>query len=193
MSSSDVFLHTAPADNAPLVFDPYLAGQVAGTRRVENWGSRASTGQQFVVCDRRPGWKAIWYGGQKAWFADSPAQPTSLPALAKLLTPKAGKRSAPVYGTAYPPANQLPSDPLVQAFAAKHAPVVLSRYTIPTGQRYVLVGPAVTDLYFAGSTDGSSPYDRTDLHGSDRYDWIFFNHRMALVRADDVDVIQPRA
>ncbi len=188
MSSSDVFLRTAPSADAPLVKDPYLSAALAGTNRAENWGSRASTGQQFVVADRKGDWKAIWYGGQEAWFLDPPGRRTTVPSTAWVVTPKAGKASVSLYGEALPTSAEVPDDPNVQQYVGSRQVAPYTKYTMLAGQRYVLVGPAITDLYFAWNIDASVPYDRTDFHGATKYYWIFYNHRMALVRADDVDV-----
>src|SRR5512142_3584989 len=80
---------------------------------------------------------------------------------------KSGKPSAAGYGEALPRPAEVPADPNVQAYVTSHWVGPLAQYAIPAGQRYVLVGPAVTDLYFAWYIDGSARYDRTDLHGAD--------------------------
>jgi hypothetical protein len=47
-----------------------------------------------------------------------------------------------------------------------------------------------TDYYYAKSFDDSLPGDHTEVEGSDRYYEIWFGHRMAYVRAADVDRIR---
>jgi hypothetical protein len=189
--SSFVPLYTQPSTDAPLLADPYLHPTGAGTNAMNDWGDKASTGEQYVVADRRPGWTAIWFGGQEAWFQNSAAHPTTVPSKAERIVPKAGRTSIPVYTTAYPEASVYPPD--FVAFEGGKAPRPQSpakKYAIPAGQSYVAAGPARnTDSYFAIYYDGSAPYDQHDFIGTTKVYEIVYNHRMAFVNADDVDVV----
>ncbi|WP_225846301.1 N-acetylmuramoyl-L-alanine amidase [Streptomyces sp. HPF1205] len=190
--SSFVPLYTAPSTTAPLLSDPYLHKDGSpGTNAMNDWGDKAPTGEQYVVADRRPGWTAIWFGGQEAWFQDSAARPATVPQKAERIVPKPGLASVPVYTTAYPEASVYPPD--FVAFEGGKAPrpqVARAKYTIPAGQSYVAAGPAVnTDSYFAINYDGSAPYDQHDFVGQTKVYEIVYNHRMAFVNAADVDLV----
>ncbi|MEW1860797.1 N-acetylmuramoyl-L-alanine amidase [Streptomyces sp. NPDC088194] len=189
--SSFVPLYTAPSTSAPLLADPYLHPTGAGTNAMNDWGDKAPAGEQYVVAERRPGWTAIWYGGQEAWLQDTAQHPTTVPVKAERIVPKAGRTTIPVYTTAYPEASVYPAD--FVAFEGGTAPrpqTPAKKYSIAAGQSYVASGPAVnTDSYFAIYYDGSAPHDRTDFIGKTKVYEIVYNHRMAFVSADDVDVV----
>ncbi len=189
--ASFVPLYTAPSTTAPLLADPYLHPTGAGTQKIDDWGDKAPAGEQYVVADRQPGWTAIWYAGQEAWFQNSAARPTAVPVKAERIVPKAGKTSIPVYTTAYPEASVYPADFVkFEGGVAPRAQLARAKYTIAAGQSYVASGPAVnTDSYFAIYYDGSAPYDQHDFIGQTKVYEIVYNHRMAFVNADDVDVI----
>jgi hypothetical protein len=176
-----VYLHTAPDPNAPLLDDPALAG--AGTRRASDWGNKAVTGRQFYRFERRGQWDGIYYGGQRAWFYN-PNQWRSVPANNTLITPKPGRTSIPVYGGAYPEAS---------VYAPDQSPIADGdflplQYSIPAGQLYV-AHDYVTSTYY------DAPYFTTDRtknvlrKGNDKFYAISFNHRLAFVRAEDVNVV----
>ena len=188
--SSFVPLFTAPSTTAPLLADPYLHPTGAGTQAINDWGDKAPSGEQYVVADRQPGWTAIWYGGQEAWFQNSAAHPTAVPVKAERIVPKAGKTSIPVYTTAYPEASVYPPDFVAFEGGTPRAQLARAKYSIPAGQSYVAAGAAVpTDSYFAINYDGSAPYDQHDFLGRTKVYEIVYNHRMAFVNADDVDVV----
>ncbi|HEY3505464.1 MAG TPA: N-acetylmuramoyl-L-alanine amidase [Actinocatenispora sp.] len=170
------YLHTAPSDDAPLVSDTGLhAGP--GTTDISDIAARVTDGQQFAVAERKPGWTAIWYLGQKSWLHTSATQS----AIGVVVTPKSGRDSVPVYGRAYPEASAYDGTPVpVQA-------VTPLGYLFAAGQRYpvgLTVVPA--DYYYAPTIDLSQPGDHTVVRGSDRYYEIQFGHRIAYVRAADV-------
>ncbi|WP_329136318.1 N-acetylmuramoyl-L-alanine amidase [Streptomyces sp. NBC_01476] len=189
--SSFVPLYSAPSTSAPLLADPYLHPTGAGTTAMDDWGDKAPSGEQYVVAERQPGWTAIWYGGKEAWLQDSAQHPVTVPVKASRIVPKAGRTSIPVYTTAYPEASVYPAD--FVAFEGGVAPRpqrAAAKYSIAAGQSYVESGPAMnTDSYFAIYYDGSAPYDRHDFVGQTKVYEIVYNHRVAFVNADDVDVI----
>ncbi|WP_433892378.1 N-acetylmuramoyl-L-alanine amidase [Streptomyces sp. CA-111067] len=188
--SSFVPLHTAPSTSAPLVADPYLHPTGAGTTAMNDWGDKAPAGESYVVADRQPGWTAIWWAGQKAWLQDSPQHPATVPVKASRIVPKAGRTSIPVYTTAYPESSVYPPDFVAFEGGTPRPQTPAAKYAIPAGQSYVESGPAVhTDSYFAIYYDGSAPYDQHDFVGTTKVYEIIYNHRMAFVNADDVDVI----
>jgi hypothetical protein len=181
--SNFVYLRTAPSADAPLVTD---AGLHAGpaTMDIADWAARAEAGQQFAAAGRSGDWSAIWYLGQKAWFLNPHRSPTAYSSAGLVVTPRHGLATIPVYGKAYPEAGgysktQVPVQP--------DEPLL---YTIAAGQRYPLGEWSVrTDYYYAPTIDSSYPGDHTVVPGSTRYLEIQFNHRIAFVRAADVQVL----
>jgi N-acetyl-anhydromuramyl-L-alanine amidase AmpD len=173
--SSEVRLYSDHDENSALIKDIGLG--TAPTTGVNDLSSRVSTGQQFAVADRFGDWTAIWYLGQKAWFRNPAGQPTAVDASGTVVTPKAGLTSIPVYGRAYPEKEAYPAD--VPAQAVSPLP-----YTIPAGQEYV-VGDKLPGEYLYAVTF------TTDSHrvvvGKDLYYQIQYGHRVAYVRAADVD------
>nr|WP_229867948.1 peptidoglycan recognition family protein [Streptomyces chryseus] len=180
--SGAVRLHTAPADDAPLVKDIGLRpGGQDSTNGVNDTGARASTGQQYAVAGRSGDWTAIWYLGQKAWFHNPRSRPTAVNARALVLTPKDGRTEAPVYGRAYPEAA---------AYAGTSVPVqALSPlpYKLLAGQRYVIGDRAPGEYYFAPTFDTSG---HRVIRGEETYYAIQFGHRVAYVKASDVRVLK---
>ncbi|WP_405726691.1 N-acetylmuramoyl-L-alanine amidase [Streptomyces sp. NBC_00028] len=174
--SSEVRLYSGPGEDYPLIKDIGL-GTTPGTG-VNDISSRVSTGQQYAVADREGSWTAIWYLGQKAWFENPAKDPTAVPTSGLVVTPKAGRTSVPVYGRAYPEASAYPAG--VPAQAVSPLP-----YTLLEKQKYV-VGDKVPGEYYYAVTF------TTDSHkvvvGKDLYYEIQYGHRVAFVRAADVDV-----
>lgn len=179
-ASSFVWLRTAPSTSAPLVSDPALHPDgTAGTTCAADWGDKASVGQQFVVAGRHRSWTAIWWDGQKVWFADPNGRATT-PSRAFVVRPRAGRSSVPVYGGAYPEASAYPAGITPQT-------VTPLQYTIKAGQRYATTGPAPTD-YYSAPTYATSASAHTEVVGHDRYLQVQLGHRIAFVRASDVTV-----
>jgi hypothetical protein len=179
-----VYLRTAPRDDAPLIADAALQklGKPAeGTTVASDWGDKAATGQSFYRADRQGDWTAIYFGGQKAWFYDPAGNRTSIPSAGTLVRPKAGLASIPVYGQAYPESTAFPT-------GARAPTVAPLQYTIPAGQIYVAQEKIDSDLArpLGGLTD---PGTGAIVHGHDVYYQISFNHRIAFVKASDVDVV----
>ena len=88
------------------------------------------------------------------------------------MTPKAGLSSIPVYGRAYPSSISTAS---------------LDQYSIPAGQAYVAKDLVAADYYSASTFDDPASYQ---LYTSpEQFYEIFYNHRIAYVRADDVEVV----
>ena len=68
-------------------------------------------------------------------------------------------------------------------------PVRSLQYTIGEGQAYPVGDASIeTDYYRATTFDGLPPTDHVQVLGQDRYYQIWFGHRMAYVRAADVDL-----
>nr|WP_249375046.1 N-acetylmuramoyl-L-alanine amidase [Streptomyces sp. I05A-00742] len=177
--SGAVRLHVAPRDDAPLVKDIGLRPDGSdSTTGVNDTGARASTGQQFAVADRLPGWTAVWYLGQRAWFRNPWWEPVAVGAAGKLVTPREGLKEIPVYGRAYPEKEAYPAGVPVQA-------VTPLPYKLPAGQAYVLGGAYPGEYLYAKDFD---PAKHTVVRGKDVYYEIQFGHRVAFVRAADVTV-----
>ncbi|MFL5942002.1 MAG: N-acetylmuramoyl-L-alanine amidase [Gaiellaceae bacterium] len=176
--ASFVYLHTAPSADSPLVSDPYLAAagvepDGVGTTRAWDWGDKASTGTQYAVAGRSGNWLAIWFGGEKAWlYSPHGEHAATIPGRGTLITPKAGLASTPVYGRAYP---------------SSISTATLDRYSIPAGQAYVAKDLVTADYYSASTFNAPDTYH---LYTSpEQFYEIFYNHRIAYVRAEDVDVV----
>jgi hypothetical protein len=185
-------LHSAPTVDSPLLSDPLLHPDGgAGSTRLDDWSAKASIGQSFVVAGRAPGWTAIWFGGQRGWFADPDAKPVSVPTAphGTLLTPRRGCSTIPVYGAAYPESSAYP--PAIEPTTMTPLP-----YVIPAGQVYLGAGPLRTTNYYARfDTSGPQrvPGNHTLVTGR-RMMWkISFNHRRAFVDAADVQAFGPAA
>ncbi len=175
-ASNVVYLHTSPSDSASLLSDPALhTAGLPGTSQTWDWSARAVVGQRFVVADRRDGWTAIWFGGHKGWFAD-PDRTIGIPAVGEVVTPRDGRDSIPVYGTAYPERS---------AFPAHIEPddIVPLQYRIPAGQRYVGVRKYRSDDY---QGTAAHPNEREYVAGDRHLIEISYNHRRAFVDVDDI-------
>ncbi|MEU4493316.1 peptidoglycan recognition family protein [Streptomyces sp. NPDC023998] len=179
--SGAVRLHTAPAEDAPLVKDVGLRpGGEDSTNGVNDTGARASTGQQYAVAGREGDWTAIWYLGQKAWFSNPRSEPTAVGARGWMLTPKDGAADIPVYGRAYPEAAAYPVGVPVQAISPLP-------YKLLAGQRYV-VGDRVPGEYLYATTFDTAGH--RVVRGQEAYYEIQFGHRVAFVKASDVRLLR---
>jgi hypothetical protein len=182
--ASFIPLYTAPAFDAPLADDPSLPGP--GTTRAYDWGSKAAAGQQFYRVERRGDWDAIYYGGQRVWYHNPGGDSVTVPGRGLLVRPRAGLASVHVYGRAYPETSAYPEGIPAQA-------VTPLGYTIPAGQLYVVVHKVGADYYRAVEYGYEpSPTEDRVVEGSDEYYVIFFNHRLAFVKASDVEVVAGR-
>ncbi|WP_354644489.1 N-acetylmuramoyl-L-alanine amidase [Kitasatospora camelliae] len=173
-----VYLYSSPG--GPLIG--------SGTQNASDWSDKAVAGGSYVVADIQGQWTAIWYNGQKAWFwndgtiASADNRPGQY-----VLTPKPGLGSVAVYGRSYPEygaytAAGVPApDPNIVALSA----------TLPAGHAYVPASttPVAGDFYYAPTVDGSAPHDRTLVTGGVKYYPIRYNHRLAFVSADDVQLV----
>ncbi|MEU8707888.1 peptidoglycan recognition family protein [Streptomyces sp. NPDC048565] len=184
-ASSAVPLHTGPSSDAPLFSDPGLHPDGSpGTNCVADWGSKISATQQAVVADRAPGWTAIWWYGDKAWFRTPAGTRVVTPTSGRVVRPKAGKEEVPVYGVAYPEKSEYPTDfdrPTVGS------PLV---YTIKAGQAFPGGGEAPNGYYYAPTIDASKPYDHTYFRGNQTYVTVQIGHRIGFVKTSDVDVVR---
>ncbi|MFX4292746.1 N-acetylmuramoyl-L-alanine amidase [Streptomyces bohaiensis] len=179
--SSAVRLHTEPAADAPLVPDPgtHPGREESGTS-IHDIGARASTGQQFARAGREGEWSAIWFNGRRAWFHDPVERPTAVPGSGWIATPKEGVDRVPVYGVAYPAPSDYP-----EGVAVRPAEPLPYRFT--AGQSYAVgrQGEAFAGEYYAATT--FDPADHRVVRGQ-LYHQIQLGHRIAYVRASDVDV-----
>ncbi|MFB7669219.1 N-acetylmuramoyl-L-alanine amidase [Kitasatospora sp. NPDC056138] len=189
-----VYLRTRPAADAPLVND--------GGTRADDWSDKAVAGTGYVVAGQQGDWTAIWYDGQKCWFANPggrSARTTSspMPGLAPLthllglagrtvLTPRPGLASIPVYGRAYPEAAAYAPYPAIKA-----PPVVALGATVPAGQAYLAADgtPEAGDFFYDQNINGDAPDDRTLVVGRDTYYPIRYNHRLAFLKSSDVQAV----
>ncbi len=181
--SSAVRLYTEPSERAPLIQDPGRKPDGDdSTVDVNDLGSRVSAGQTFAVADRSGDWTAIWFQGNKAWFRNPQDRPTAVGAAGRMVTPKEGLDEVPVYGRALPEEEAYPDD----VDEPDESPLP---YSFEAGQRYVTqsgVGSSYTAKSFS---DTPNPV----VWGREKYYEIQFGHRLAYVRASDVDVVSSSA
>ncbi|MBO1332508.1 N-acetylmuramoyl-L-alanine amidase [Streptomyces sp. VRA16 Mangrove soil] len=169
-----VQLRTEPRLSAPLFGDQALHPDGPGTTRINDWGSTAQAGQQFVVADKQGDWTAIWFSGSKVWF-HNPHGRNTVPAPDATVVAPVGVEAVKVYGTSYPDPAEIPAglSPSTQA--------PLSMYTVPSGQAYVTtVTPRSTTDYF--------PAAAKVVHGGKRMYTIQYGHRTSLVYEVDMRV-----
>lgn len=180
--SNLVYLHTEPNSSSPLLSDPYVhTDGSAGTNEISDWSAIAANGSEYAVAGKQGDWTGIWYGGQIGWFYNpNGSGRTAFASRSKLVTPKAGNASVPVYGVAYPEASAYPATIPVQT----PAPL----YEIPAGQFYATSGKVITDYYYSMTVDDSIPDDHTVVSGDEVYYQITFNHKQVYVKAADVDI-----
>ncbi|MFH8702823.1 N-acetylmuramoyl-L-alanine amidase [Streptomyces rubrogriseus] len=170
--SNSVYLRTAPGETAPLFGDPAIHGAAAGTNRVNDWGSTAQAGQQFVVAEVQDDWTAVWFSGAKVWFHNPGGTNTRIRYGVKIIKP-AGSAPVALYGSSYPDRAEYPAG----LGASTQAP--LSMYSIPVGQAYVATqDAAATDDYF--------PSSGAVVIGGKKMYTVQYNHRVALVYANGV-------
>jgi len=173
--SASITLRTEPRDDAPLVTDAGIRPS-PGTWSVYNHAARVSTGQKYVVAERRGDWTALWYLGQKGWFKEDLRHPKTLPAKGLVARLRPGIDSAPLYGRAYPEPAAYPAGIPVQA-------LVPLQYTLRPDQSYS-VGQTVTGEYYHSKTFELAGH--TVVRGDLRYHQVQFGHRIMFVKADDV-------
>ncbi|WUH93965.1 N-acetylmuramoyl-L-alanine amidase [Streptomyces sp. NBC_00433] len=178
-----VYLYASPSTSAALPVDPYL-GTVKWSDGA-NWADKVPAGGAYVVAGVQIDWTAIWYQGRALWFHNPGGQYTSVVAPTPVVTPKSG--TIPVYGRAYPEDA---------AYAGTNVEVQpqnsasLTKYTIPAGQSYAQAGPeAVGDYWHAGTYTGNTTGDRVLVKGTVMFYPIRYNHRIAWVRASDVNLV----
>ncbi|MFC8710538.1 N-acetylmuramoyl-L-alanine amidase [Streptomyces sp. NPDC057197] len=183
------YLYTKPSTSSPTLSDPYLGTQTA--TEGPNWANKVVAGGTYVVAEAQQDWTAIWYGGQKAWFQNPGGQFATAAGTPDTVTPKAGAASIPVYGRTYPEDA---------AYSGTGVPVQnqngasLTKYSLPAGQKYALAGAAIKGSYYnSGLIDGSGTGSRVTVVGSNTFYPIRFNHRIAWVRAEDVQFVKGTA
>lgn len=179
--SNFVYLRTDPNDKASLISNKYLHPDSSpGSTDHADWGTKATDGQRFVVADTKDNWTAIWYDGKKAWFYN-PRQANTTTVKGKVAMNRGDLDAVPVYATAYPEASAYPL--MVPPAAQKEI------YTLPKDQSYVVLDENPdTDYFYAPTVDYSKPYDHTVVKGQDKYVAIAFNHRVAFVKASDLQL-----
>lgn len=169
------YLYSSASTTSAMITDPYMPGVKA--TEGPNWGNKVVAGGTYVVAEAKADWTAIWYGGQKAWFSNPGGQFTArvagpAPAVVKL---KDGA-TARLYGRSFPEASAYDG---TGTTAPADNPDYLSKYKLPAGQAYVRAGADVLgDDYFGSS--------QTRVVGTELYTPIRYNHRIAWVKASDV-------
>ncbi|QGZ48553.1 N-acetylmuramoyl-L-alanine amidase [Streptomyces sp. QHH-9511] len=170
------YLYTTASTATPIK-DPYIPNVLWSDG--PNWGNKVRAGGTYVVAEARTNWTAIWYGGQKAWFYNPGGQYTAPVTVSPTMVKAKAGVTVKVYGRSFPETSAYtaagqtpPSD----------AGAYLTKYKIPAGQGYVKAGPAVAGDDWFGSS-------QKNVVGNDLYIPIRYNHRMAWVKASEVDEV----
>ncbi|WP_419994032.1 N-acetylmuramoyl-L-alanine amidase [Streptomyces boninensis] len=187
--SSLLPIYTAPSTDAARHSDPgeHPDGG-AGTNCAQDTGAWVSSGMSFVVAERKPGWTAVWYQGEKVWIKTPAGQRVLTPQSGYVVKPKAGKESVPVYGGVYPEKGEYPADMADEEKATSEA----LPYTLKPGQAYAGGGTAPNGYYYAPTFDSSKPYDHTFFPGATKYVTVQIGSRIGFVKRDDVDIVRER-
>ena len=163
-----LYLHTAPSESAPLVADPFLAGM--GATCAQDWGDKAVTGQSFAVAERAGDWLAIWYGGRRRGSTTRRAR-TRSPAAARSSPRRPASRRSRSTGAH------------IRRACRRRRSATRSRPARRTS-RSDLVG---ADYYSASTYNAPETYSRD--RSDEQFYEISFNHRIAFVKATDVDTV----
>ncbi|WP_199563802.1 MULTISPECIES: N-acetylmuramoyl-L-alanine amidase [unclassified Streptomyces] len=167
------YLYTSPSTGATTLSDPYFTSLWS---EGSNWGNKVRAGGTYVVAESRTNWTAIWYAGKKAWFYNPGGQYTvPLDAAPRVVKARAGV-TVRIYGRSYPETAAYEAAGLE---APTDNPDYLTKYTLPAGQSYALAGAEVKGDDWFGSV-------QTDVIGDTSYLPIRYNHRLAWVKASDV-------
>lgn len=181
--SNAVYVYSEPREDAPLVKDSTNHPDgTPGTKKLDDTSATAYSGQTFAVADRQNDWVAIWFGGQKGWIRNKDSNILAKNNQTKrIVTPASGKTSIPVYGRPLPEASAYPQG---------ITPVAITplQDSIPAGQTYTTPGEVANDYYYSVNIDGSAPHDHEVIKGNQKYLQIYYNHRIAYVKASDVHV-----
>lgn len=182
--SNFVWVRGAPSPDAPLIGDPAtsvlspVSGE--GTRLAEDWGDQASTGEKFYVIATQGDWKEIWFGGQKGWI-DDPGGQNTVPGDGTVVQVRRDRGAlVPLYGQAFPEIQAYPNDVVPGAIDALTY--------ITGGQTYVSAGLVSSD-YIDVNYLHASPAENKVVKGKTMYYEIYYNHRLAFLNADDVQVV----
>ena len=196
-----VYLYKDASTDSGLITDSILSGvgMDSGSNQIADVSDKAVYGQSFVVAGINGDWTAIWYGGQKAWFYN----PAGINTVAnthpgQLIVQPSGSTPVAVYGRYYPEASDYP--PSLATFATSgYQPVAPLAYTLPVGQAYTADAAVSADYYYTSSdtnTTGScaSPSVCIEvISPTTKYYPIRYNHRIAYVKASDVQVVTAAA
>ena len=177
-----LYLRKAPDPLAAVIENPYLSAWPGD--RMYNWGNKVGTGTRWVRSARMGDWDGIYFSGQLGWFYN-PGRQSTRRARATVVTPRAGLDKVPVFGVGYPQAP---------AFHAPQTPVAIDQsYEILAGQRYVAVDRVTGDYYWARTfvkpEDFGKDGSQVVVKDTTQYFQINFDHREALVRVTDMDIV----
>jgi N-acetyl-anhydromuramyl-L-alanine amidase AmpD len=196
-----VYLYKDASTSSGLINDSVLttAGMASGTTQIADVSDKAVYGQTFVVAAVSGDWTAIWYGGQKAWFYNPNGSNTVANTHpGQLIVQPSGSAAVPVYGRYYPEASDYPASVSFLADPTKCPNQVVAplAYTLPVGQAYTADAPVAGDYYADTDTFSATcpaPTANTEIISATKYYPIRYNHRIAFVKASDVQVVTAAA
>ncbi|WP_026923594.1 N-acetylmuramoyl-L-alanine amidase [Glycomyces arizonensis] len=174
--SSTVFLYSEPNFDAPLLVDSVGNADLSpASTRVDDLGSRAGYGQQFVVADTQGDWTAVWYLGQQGWIHNPAHAPVLAPAEGTVVVPKAD--DTPVWSDTFPEA---------EAYEGTDAVYRPNKrlYSIDTGEAYVVAEELRSQALWAKTFEGPNFV----VNGETVFYQIQVGNRIGYVDADDVEL-----
>ncbi|MCD0442862.1 N-acetylmuramoyl-L-alanine amidase [Glycomyces sp. A-F 0318] len=173
-NASTVFLYSEPSFDAPLLVDRVIDPDLGpATTRVDDTGSRAGYGQQYVVAGHQGDWTAVWYLGQTGWIHNPADNPVLAPAEGRTVTPL--RDDVPVYRDTYP------EEEAYEGTDAVYRENVV-QYTIDTGQSYVFAQELRSQVLWAKTYEGPNFV----VDGETVFYQIQIGHRIGYVNAADV-------
>ncbi|MFD5325072.1 N-acetylmuramoyl-L-alanine amidase [Streptomyces sp. NPDC127092] len=168
------YLYSAPSTGSAPLTDPYFSSLWT---EGSNWGNKVRAGATYVVADRTTDWTAVWYAGKKAWFQNPGGQYTVPVTSAPTRVRARAGVTVRVYGRSYPETAAYTAAGLQ---APTDDPDFLSKYAL-TGE-YAKAGVEVKGDDWFGSA-------QKNVVGTVTYVPIHYNHRLAWVRADQVEQV----
>ncbi|WP_246094806.1 peptidoglycan recognition protein family protein [Streptomyces roseicoloratus] len=168
------YLYTGPSAGAAPLGDPYFS---ALWTEASNWADKIRAGGAYVVAEQSADWTAVWYAGKKAWF-HNPGGRYTVPVTSAPVRVRARPGVTPrIYGRSFPEAAAYAAAGLP---APADSPDHLTRYAL-TGE-YAQAGAEVNGDDWFGSV-------QRNVVGTVTYVPIRYHHRLAWVRADQVERI----
>jgi hypothetical protein len=170
--------HTAPSTDSPLVSDPYCADSAVephcvGTTLARDWGDKASVGEQYAVAGRATGSRSGSAGKRPGSTIHTARTPQRSRAAGRSSHPRPASRRSRSTVRRIRRATRRPSSRGTRSPRDRRTSRRISSMPTTTRRRR--------------STIRARTRCKTS---SEQFYEIFFNHRIAYVRKDEVDVVR---